>query len=75
MSDSEKKELAKSGMNTQSKALLIGSVAGGILGAATGLVIAKRIEKNDGKFEFSANEGIRIGTLIIGFLRDISKIG
>ena len=76
MSNSEKKELSKSNnMSTQSKALIIGAIAGGILGAVTGLLIAKRVEEADGKLNISANEGMRLGMLIFSFLRDISKFG
>lgn len=76
MNDSEKKEITKSNnKSTQTKALLIGSIAGGVLGAVTGLLIANRIEESDGELNFSANEGMRLGMLVFSFLRDISKFG
>lgn len=65
----------KNGLDTQTKAMLIGSVAGGILGAVTAMLIAQRVEKSEGKLELSANEGMRLGMLIFSFLKDISKFG
>ena len=70
-----KAEIITTGENWKPKVLL----AGGLIGVAAGLVAAylliQRAEKESKNPEINAKEGIKLGILIFGLLREIAQLG
>ncbi len=68
-------EIITSGENWKPKVLL----AGGLIGVAAGLVAAylliQRSEKDSKAPEINAKEGIKLGLLVFGLLREIAQLG
>ena len=58
----------------QPKILIIGAVAGALLGLASAYLLVNNAEKTGKKVELSFSEGARIGILAIGLIRSISTI-
>lgn len=58
----------------QPKILIIGAVAGALLGLASAYLLVTNAEKAGKKVELSFSEGARIGILAIGLIRSIATI-
>lgn len=56
--------------------LLLG---GALIGALTGLLaaylLAQRAEKSGGQMNMSAGEGVKLGVLVFGLLRQVTQLG
>jgi flagellar biogenesis protein FliO len=54
-------------------------LAGGLIGALTGLgaayLLVKRFEKEGAQPNMSAGEGVKLGVLVFGLLRQITQLG
>ncbi|MCX8061785.1 MAG: hypothetical protein N3D16_04320 [Anaerolineales bacterium] len=54
-------------------------VLGGIIGAAVGLgaayLLIQRAEKEQGRVQMNAGEGIKLGLLVLGLLRQVAQLG
>ena len=54
-------------------------VIGGVIGALTGLLgaylLIQNAEKRDATPELSASEGVKLGVLVLGLLRQVAQIG
>jgi high-affinity Fe2+/Pb2+ permease len=65
------------GSNGTSKSTLL--ILGGVVGALTGLGIAymltQRSEKEGGEIRLSTGEGVRLGLLVLGLLRQVGELG
>lgn len=61
--------------NWQMKVLLIGAVAGALLGLAGGYLFIQQAENRGEQPGISAGEGVRLGLLTLGVLREIAAMG
>lgn len=61
-------------MNWTNKTLLIGAVAGMILGLASAYIIVKRAEQLNTRPEITPGDGVKIGLGVLGVLRLISDV-
>ena len=61
-------------MNWTNKTLLIGAVAGMILGLASAYIIVKRSEQLNTRPEITPGDGVKIGLGVLGVLRLISDV-
>lgn len=54
-------------------------VLGGIIGAAVGLgaayLLIQRAEREQSRLQMNAGEGIKLGLLVLGLLRQIAQLG
>ena len=57
------------------KALAIGAVVGALTGLAGAYLLIRRAEEAGQRPQFDAGEGIRIGVLLMGLLRQVALIG
>jgi hypothetical protein len=55
--------------------LAIGGTLGALIGLAAAYLLWKNAEKSGGEIEVSASEGISLGLLVMGLLRQVAKIG
>lgn len=58
----------------KAKALIIGGVTGALLGMATAYLLAQRAEREGAQLKLGAGEGLRIGMLVMGMLRQVAGL-
>ena len=61
--------------NWKMKALLIGAGVGLLAGLGAAYMLVQRAEKNGEPPELSAGEGVKLGLLVLGLLRQVSQLG
>ena len=61
--------------NWKTKALLIGAGVGLLAGLGAAYMLVQRAEKDGGRPEMSAGEGVKLGLLVLGLLRQVSQLG
>lgn len=54
--------------------LLIGGVVGGLVGVGMAYLLVQRAEKQGGDIDLSTGEGIRLGVLLLGALRQVADL-
>jgi hypothetical protein len=57
------------------RVLIIGAVVGALTGLAGAFLLLRRSESKGTKPELDAGEGMRIGLLVMGLLRQVALIG
>jgi hypothetical protein len=57
------------------KALLIGGALGALTGAGVAYLLLQRAEKDHGELKISTGEGVRLGLLVLGLLRQVLELG
>ena len=62
-------------MDTKTKTLIIGAMAGAALGVAGALLLSRRAEETGSEITVSAGDGLRLSVMIIGLLRAIADLG
>ncbi len=60
--------------NTDSKILIIGAVVGAMVGVGAAYLIANRVEETGQPVKVSSGEGIKLGLLVLGMLRQIASM-
>ena len=60
--------------NWKAMALVVGAVAGAITGLAAALVLVRRAEKRGESLTVSTGEGLRLGLLVMGLLREVAAL-
>jgi len=61
--------------NWKTKALLIGAGVGLLAGLGAAYMLVQRAEKDGGRPELSAGEGVKLGLLVLGLLRQVAQLG
>jgi hypothetical protein len=61
--------------NWRTKVMLIGGVIGALTGLGAAYVFIRRVELEEEPPKFTTGEGVRLGMLILGVLRQIGQIG
>jgi len=61
--------------NWKPKLLLVGAVIGALAGLGAAYLMAQRAEKQGSKPKLSSKEGISLGLLVLGLLRQVSVLG
>jgi len=59
----------------KTKALLLGGLLGAILGMGTAYMLAQRAERQGETLKLGTGEGIRLGMLALGMLRQVASLG
>jgi hypothetical protein len=62
-------------MDTKTKTLIIGAVAGAALGLAGAFLLTRRAEETGREITVSTGDGMRLGVMIIGLLRAVADLG
>ena len=68
-------EQEQSSENWKSKTLLLGAVLGTVAGLGAAYLLVQRAEREQQEVRLSAGEGIRLGLLVFGLLRQVSLLG
>ncbi len=61
--------------NVRSKALIIGAVAGALIGLGAAYLYLQRAEMDNRPPEFTTGDGVKIGLMVLGLLRSIGDLG
>jgi len=57
------------------RALVIGGILGALTGIGTAYLVVRRSETSGSPPRMSTGEGLRIGLLVLGMLRQVSQLG
>jgi hypothetical protein len=61
--------------NWKPKFLILGAVIGALTGLGAAFLMVQRAEKQGIKPAFSTKEGVSLGMLVLGLLRQVSQLG
>lgn len=59
----------------KTKTLLIGAALGALTGLGAAYLLVQKAKREDGRPELSAGEGIKLGLLLLGMLRQVAQLG
>jgi hypothetical protein len=59
----------------KSKVLLIGGVIGALVGVGTTYLLVQQAERRGESLKIGTGEGLRLGMLVLGMLRQVSRLG
>jgi len=68
-------ELMEEGSNWKSQVMLIGGVVGLLAGLAAAYLLVQRAERDNTQPQLHAREGVKLGVLVFGLLREIAQLG
>lgn len=63
------------GEGWKQRTLLIGGVLGALAGVGAAMLFVRRAERAGGAIELGPGEGIRLGVLVLGLLREVAQLG
>ncbi len=55
--------------------LLFGALLGALSGLVAAYLLVQRAEKEGQQIQFSAKEGVKLGAMVFGLLRQIAQLG
>jgi len=59
----------------KTKTLILGGVIGALVGLSAAYLLIQRAEKEQGRLQMNAGEGIKLGLLVLGLLRQVAQLG
>lgn len=59
----------------RTKTLLVGAVLGALVGAGAAYLLIQRADREQIPVKVSAGEGVRLGLLVFGLLRQVAVLG
>jgi hypothetical protein len=59
----------------KTKTLILGGVIGALVGLSAAYLLIQRAEKQQGRLQMNAGEGIKLGLLVLGLLRQVAQLG
>ena len=63
------------GQNYQTRFMIIGAIIGAITGMGAGYLIAQNSQANESDSALTTGDGLRLGVMLFGFLRQLSQLG
>lgn len=68
-------EVTEAEGNWKSRTLLMGGFLGALTGLGVAYLLVRRAESRATQLEIGPGEGIRLGLLLLGLLRQVSELG
>lgn len=63
------------GTGWKNKALVLGGVVGGLIGVGAAYLLVQRAEREGTELRLGTGEGLRLGLMVLGMLRQVSQLG
>jgi hypothetical protein len=60
--------------NWKARAIVVGAVVGALTGGAAAVLLVRRSEKHGESLNVSTGEGLRLGLLVMGLLREVAAL-
>jgi hypothetical protein len=57
------------------KAILAGAALGAVVGAGAAYLLIQRARREDGEIHITAGDGVKLGLLVLGLLRQVGQLG
>jgi hypothetical protein len=61
--------------NWKGRVILAGGVFGALFGVGMAYLLTQRAEREGGQLRLGAGEGIRLGLLLLGLMKQVSELG
>jgi hypothetical protein len=61
-------------MDGRVKLLVAGGLVGGLLGIAVAFILSQRADREGGTVKLTTGEGLRLGVLTMGLLREVAAL-
>ena len=71
---SDETAIEKSGINYETRVLLVGSLIGALVGLAGAFLLIKNNERKGTELEVSAGEGVKLSLIIMTLLRQVATL-
>jgi hypothetical protein len=68
-------EVTKTENSWKSRTLFMGGLLGALTGVGVAFLLVRRAESRASQLEIGPGEGIRLGLLLLGLLRQVSELG
>jgi hypothetical protein len=65
----------QAGENWKTKTLLAGALLGALVGAGAAYLLVQRADREEGEMRFTPGEGVKLGLLVFGLLRQVALLG
>ncbi len=62
-------------MNSRTRILLIGALAGAVTGVVAAMLLNQRAEQQGSELALTTGDGMKLGVMVIGLLRAIASLG
>ncbi|HSF81518.1 MAG TPA: hypothetical protein VLA49_09810 [Anaerolineales bacterium] len=59
----------------KTKTMLIGATIGAVVGLGAAYLLLQRAERENKQVSMSAGEGVKLGVLVFGLLRQVAQLG
>lgn len=69
------KDLDETGRNWRTQVLIAGAVLGAVIGLAGAYLMVQNAEREGGKVTMTAGDGVKLGVLLMGALRQVAVLG
>ncbi len=73
--DTDVETLEESTDNWKVKIMALGTVIGALTGLGAAYLLIQRAEKEDAVPQLTAGEGVKLGVLVFGLLRQVAQLG
>ena len=60
--------------NWKNRTLLLGAAIGALVGVSAAYLLVQRAEREDGEMHMGTGEGIKLGLLVFGLLRQVAQL-
>ncbi|RPI26023.1 MAG: hypothetical protein EHM70_19450 [Chloroflexota bacterium] len=61
--------------NWKTKVIVIGAVAGAVVGVGAAYLFTQKARDPNNKPSFTSGDGVRLGLLLLGLLRQVAELG
>ncbi len=68
-------ELETTDGSWKTKTLLVGVAVGALVGLGAAYLLLQRAEREEKQLSMSAGEGVKLGVLVFGLLRQVAQLG